>query len=293
MVTAWPKAAVLSFGLLLCLLQSSCSGSSTQARIYPGQEGISNQDAGNDQSAAAAGFGRKTVLTAEDGHDFLYKGQKGAGKTALAYAHGLVLPDGRGGVVVMPGQKAAPPDPDFVDARELKLKMRELAAQLVVDLPRSLSSYIAMPVSFVAQDDFESSSSLGRFIVEQMLYEFNHRGLLTRETRMTGKLTVRDDGEFILSRQNGVKDLDGGTLYLTGTYYTDQNTIFINARLIRAGGRIIRAGQIIMPLTPLTRRMLATSGKKIPEQSLEIMDFEQEARPVQNRTAFDLGLDIH
>jgi hypothetical protein len=290
MFSTWHKAAVLGFGLFLCLSQSSCSGGSSQARSYSGQGSGPDNYA---DPAGAAGLGRKTALTLDAGHNVLYKGQEGAGKTALEYEHGLVLPDGRGGVVVIPGQKAVAPDPDFVDARELKLKMRELAAQLVVDLPRSLSSYIAMPVSFVAQDDFESSSSLGRFIVEQMLYEFNHRGLLTKETRMSGKLITRDDGEFILSRQKGATDLDKGTLYLTGTYYTDQSTIFINARLIRAGGQIVRAGQIIMQLNPLTRRMLATSGRKIPEQSIEILDFEQEARPVQNRTAFDLGMDIH
>jgi hypothetical protein len=247
----------------------------------------------DDYADKLSGFARVTALTLGERQNVSYLGRESAARTALERGHGLVFTDERGEVLVVPGQKAAAADPDLADARELKLKMREMAAQLVANLPRSFSSYIAIPVSFVAQDDFESSSSLGRFIVEQMLYEFNQRGLFTRELRMNGKLTMREDGEFILSRQNSVTALDARALYLTGTYHTGQNTIFINARLIRANGQIVRSGQIIMPLNPLTRRMLAASGKKMVEQDIEILDFEQEARPGQSPTLFDQGMDIH
>jgi hypothetical protein len=285
------KTAVLGLGLFLCLTQTSCAGNSAGERVSSGR--TTETPAQGDYAGSLSGFERVTALTLDERQDVLYPGRKNTARTALERGHGLVFTDGRGEVLLVPGQKTAAANPDLVDARELKLKMRELAAQLVADLPGSFSSYIAIPVSFVAQDDFESSSSLGRFIVEQMLYEFTQRGLSTQELRMNGKLIMREDGEFILSRQNSVTALDARSLYLAGTYHTEQNTIFINARLIRANGQIIRTGQIIMPLNPLTRRMLAASGKKIAEQSIEILDFEQEARPLQSPTAFDQGMDIH
>jgi hypothetical protein len=272
---------VSGFSLLFLMTQAACSHDTPKAQIVA------------EQASGSAGFDRVAALKVTEQRNILYKGQETPGKTALEQEHGLVFSDGQGAVVVIPGQKAPAVDPDYVDARELKLKMRELAAQLVVNLPQSLSSYVAMPTSFVAQDDFESSSSLGRFIADQMLYEFNQRGLATKEMRMNGRLVMREDGEFILSRQNKATALESGALYLAGTYYTEQSTIFINARLIRAGGQVLRTGQIIMPLNPLVKRMLSASGKKIIEQNIDILDFEQEARPAQTRTAFDQGLDIH
>jgi hypothetical protein len=285
------KTAVLGLGLFLFLIQNSCAGNADGAGVASAR--ATDAPARNDYAGKLSGFERVTALTLDERQDLVYPGRENAARTALEREYGLVFTNERGGALIVPGQKAAAANPDLADARELKLKMRELAAQLVANLPSSFSSYIAIPVSFVAQDDFESSSSLGRFAVEQMLYEFNQRGLSTRELRMNGKLTMREDGEFILSRQNSVTALDARALYLAGTYHTGQNTVFINARLIRANGQIIRTGQIIMPLNPLTRRMLAASGKKIAEQYIEILDFEQEARPLQSPTAFDQGMDIH
>jgi hypothetical protein len=287
------KMAVSGLFLLLSITQNACSDSAAQTQLSVNPEVETTSRGNYDAYLGSSGFERVTALTLGEQKNIVYKGQPAKGSAVLEREHGLALPDGQGSILIIPGQKAPELNPDYVDARELKLKMRELAAQLVAELPRSLSPYIALPTAFVAQDDFERSSSLGRFVVEQMLYEFNQRGLSTKELRMNGKLTMREDGEFILSRQNSVTDLDPKALYLTGTYYTDQSTIFINARLMMASGKIIRTGQIIMPLNPLTRRMLANSGKRIITESIEILDFEQEARPAQTRTAFDQGLDIH
>jgi hypothetical protein len=290
------NAVVSGFSLLFLITQVACSDNSPRAQVVPGPKAESEAAVPRDYTGnypGFAGFDRVSALKVTEHQDILYRGQETPGKTAFEQEHGLVFSDGQGEMVVIPGQRPPVADPDYVDARELKLKMRELAAQLVVNLPQSLSSAIAVPTSFVAQDDFESSSSLGRFIADQMLYEFNQRGLATKEIRMTGRLVMREDGEFILARQNKASALESGALYLAGTYYTEQSTIFINARLIRAGGQILRTGQIIMPLNPLVKRMLSASGKKIIEQNIDILDFEQEARPSQTRTAFDQGLDIH
>lgn len=182
---------------------------------------------------------------------------------------------------------------NYVDARELKLKMRELAAQLVAGLDESYASYMALPTVFVMQDDFERTSSFGRFVSEQMLYEFNQRGLSTREYRISGSLRMSPEGEFILARGNGRYKLNPNTLYLVGTYYFDDYSVFVNARLIKSDGSLVRSGQLILKNNPLTRRMLASSGKKIPEGKLGVLDFNTQARPPKIVSPIDQGMDIH
>ena len=69
--------------------------------------------------------------------------------------------------------------------------------------------------------------------------------------------------------------------------------IFVNARLLKSDGRVLRPGQLIMPVTPLTGGMLANSGRRFSESSVEVLDFNMEARPPTEATAFDQGMDIH
>lgn len=244
-------------------------------------------------AAKTGEFERGSVLYLKDQRRASYKGADVTSHQVLRQDQGLVLPDGRGGVIIIPGEAGAAQNPQVVDARELKLKVRELAAQLVSGLPASLAGNIALPTSFVQQDDFDRSSSFGRFIAEQLYYEFNQRGLRTKEYRMGRTLTVREDGEFILSRNVSDAPLSANTLYVVGTYYTDGNVLFLNARLLRSNGDILRTGQLIMPLNQLTKRMLANSGRRMAEGALEVKDFKTEARPPETTTAFDRGLDVH
>lgn len=226
----------------------------------------------------------------------LKAGQGGAdinAAVARRQEQSLVVPDNRGGVIILPGQSAHSANPSILDARELKLKVRELAAQLVSDLEGKLSGHIALPMTFVLQDDFSRSSSFGRYLAEQLYYEFNQRGLRTMEYRLGGRVTVREDGEFLMTREVAGPPLNDRTLYVLGTYYTDGQVVMVNSRLIRADGEILRTGQLIFGITPFIRRMLANSGRKTQEGSLKILDFNTEARPPQAVTAFDQGLDIH
>ncbi|MDL2306524.1 hypothetical protein LJC48_00650 [Desulfovibrio sp. OttesenSCG-928-C06] len=286
------KSTLLRLGMIcsLSVLLSACSlfsggQSDSQSRL--------NADIESMSMGAGPTFERGTPLRLGDRDTTVYNGQSVTGRKVNSQESSLVLPDGRGGVLIMPGQVPPAQNPNYVDARELKLKMRELASQLVSSLDKSLVNHVALPTAFVSQDDFERSSSLGRFIVEQMFYEFNQRGLPTREYRMSGNLTIRDDGEFVLLRKPGSSALDPRAIYLVGTYYTDSSTIFVNARLIKSDGRVLRTGQLVMPVTPLTSRMLANSGRRFTEGSINVLDFEMEARPPAEATAFDQGMDIH
>jgi hypothetical protein len=212
--------------------------------------------------------------------------------TARRVDQGLILQDGRGGVVMIPGQANNGMNATMVDARELKLKIRELSDQLFVGMDKNLSNLIALPSAFVTQDDFSRSSSFGRYISEQLYYELNQRGLRTREYRLSGNITVRHDGEFILTRDARSAALNSNTIYVVGTYYTDGQVLLVNARLIRSNGDILRTGQLILQINPLTKRMLANSGRRFQEGSINILDFNTEARPPEIVTDFDRGFDI-
>ncbi len=206
---------------------------------------------------------------------------------------GLAIPDGANGVVWVPAP-AQGPSTGYADARELKLKVRELAAQLIAGMDPSLRGSVALPVSFVSQDDFTQTSALGRFMAEQLFYEFNQRGFPVREYRMADAVTLKEDGEFLLSRAvPAVSVKTPGLVFVAGTYYTDRQAIFINARLIRGtDGRVLRAAQIVLPNSTLTRRMAAGTGKTLKAGGLRIEDFKTVTQPT-NLTPIDRGEDIH
>ena len=152
-----------------------------------------------------------------------------------------------------------PTDPNYIAAQEVKLKVRELADQMLASLPNSaLVGFVAMPTSFVDQNDFNSSSPLGRYLAEGLIYEFNQRGFPVREYRTDGGITMREGiGETTLERKGKIATAKGkGNALLIGTYHQDPDAIFVNARLIRSSdGIVMRTGQIILTPNAVTLRM--------------------------------------
>lgn len=197
------------------------------------------------------------------------------------------------------------PDPDYVDARELKLKVRELGEQLVADMRDcSLQGSVALPVSFVNLDNFDETSAFGRLIAEQLFHELNQRGYPVREYRMSGNIRPRAKaGEFALSRELGAVSAGAGNaVVIAGTYAQANNAVFVNARLVRPGnGRVIRTANLVIESNPTIRRMLASKsanaagGARVAGGTMRIRDFDMAVTPPrpQNRTPFDQGQDIH
>ncbi len=222
-----------------------------------------------------------------------YRGKRTALRQSKNDDVGFAIPDGAGGVVWTPAPAQAPPA-GYTDARELKLKMRELAAQLIAGMDPSLRGSVALPVSFVNQDDFTQTSPLGRFMAEQLFYEFNQRGFPVREYRMADSVTMKEDGEFLLTRALAPVSVKApGVVVVAGTYYADRQAVFVNARLIRGtDGRVLRTAQLVLPSNTLTRRMMAGTGKVLKAGSLKIQDFKTTTQPT-NLTPIDRGEDIH
>lgn len=174
---------------------------------------------------------------------------------------GLLVPDFSGNYVLVPGGPRPAPDPAMVQAQELRLKVRELAAQLLDTWPgQPLTGVVALPTTFVSLDNFQQTSGLGRYMAEALFYEFNTRGFATREYRTNGTIHLTPgQGEFTLSR--ALPDVkissDWGAL-VVGTYYRDKDAVFVNARLVRpSDGLVLRAAQIVLPMNSLVARMSA------------------------------------
>lgn len=192
-------------------------------------------------------------------------------RTSLGYdkvddvGTGMLVPNASGGTMLIPGAKRNGPNPYYEEAVELKLKAREIAAQLLDTHNNSaLTGLVAMPVSFVNLDDFNDSSPLGRYLAEAMFYEFNQREFPVREYRLTGSIALREGvGEVAISRSlPPIATNQSWAALLIGTYQRDPSAIFVNARLVRpADGLVLRTAQLVLPLNSLNTRMTTPPPK--------------------------------
>lgn len=242
------------------------------------------------------------VLVGSSGPTLDYNGERVSTIKAGGIDQGILIAGSGNRAVWIPGGQNQGPQPGYTDARELKLKIRELAEQLIASVDASMYGGVAVPVSFVNMDNMDETSSFGRFLAEQLYYEFNQRGFPVREYKGRGNTIVQksDQGEFYLSRQNKNISVGKGGLVVAGTYYSDSDSIFVNARIIRpSDGMVLRTGQLVLNNTGVTRRMLARSGKgggknggAVASMGIRDLNAPVETKPA-NASPFDQGEDIH
>ncbi len=242
-------------------------------------------------------FSNVAVISGEAGPSAQYKGST-VSTMAGEVASGLALPDGSGGVVLLPGSSHREQNSGYVEARELKLKIRELAEQLVADMQDcSLQNSVAVPVAFVDLNDFSQSSPLGRLIAEQLFHELNQRGYPVREYRIPGAIRSKKQQEsFSLSGSLANLAARPGSVVILGTYQQDREAVFVNARLINPkSGRVLRTANLVLANNDMTRRMLRGGGKQLTGGSMNIRDFSETTRPAPTgrMSPFDRGEDIH
>ncbi|WP_290924610.1 FlgO family outer membrane protein [Halodesulfovibrio sp.] len=214
--------------------------------------------------------------------------------TVVNYDNGVMLPDGTGGMLWRQGSMQ--PDVPAVDnAREVKLKVRELADQLLTDLDwEAFKSASILPVTFVEQDNFERSSAFGRYIAEALIYEFNQRNVPVKEYRIGNEIKGRrGEGEFMLTRNHRTYVKNRRSLAVVGTYYQVKGSVFVNARMVRVSDNsVLRTAQLVFQQTDVVRRMLADTGPKLSSGFVSMRDFETMTR-ANDLTAIDLGEDLH
>lgn len=180
-------------------------------------------------------------------------------------------------VLILPAcsSKNATQEEGYTDAVEIKLKCRELADQMLATVPNyALQGYVAMPVSFVNQNNTDVSSPLGRLIAESMYYEFNQRGFPTREYRLTGNIAVVGGKNDLALAANQLVPYKGQkwAALLVGTYLVDKDATFINARLVRASdGLVMRTGELVLANTPVLMRMAGYSDGGMANGTIPIV----------------------
>ena len=275
------------------LLLSACGGGRQEVPGTP-----LDMYAADGASGGGAGFSSATALEGSRGSSTIYNGKRVSSSRANLDS-GLVLPDGAGGVVLVPGAKQSALNPGYVDARELKLKVRELCEQLIAGIKDgALRNSVALPVSFVNMDNLEQTSSFGRFLSEQLFYEFNQRGFPIQEYRIPKTITMREgEGDFYLTRAMGAVNVPSCSVVVAGTYYADRQAVIVNARLVRpTDGMVLRTANVVLPSNRLTRRMLSGgtgAAVKLDCGQLTIRDYRETSQPVVPQTPFDQGADIH
>lgn len=255
--------AMLLLALFVLAAATAQAGEDDAAMLAKRNQAAATKDAPFDPGAG--------VMTVEMGSVTVNGVQRDLYGDTRVHA-GVFVPDGNGNYVwVGSGFEIPMPSEEHAAAREIRLQLREMAAQLFERGTEGLGGGVTMPASFVNQDNFESSSAFGRYIAEQMFYELNQLGVPVREYRSMARIMTRpEEGEFILTRsmeQASPIAVDG--LALSGTYYFDKHNVFVNARLFRPlDGMVLRTANLVFPQTPVTRTMLA-KGTGIRLQTTE------------------------
>ncbi len=197
-----------------------------------------------------------TALDVRQQGEVSYQGGAKPARRVEEYGTSYAIPDGSGGVVLSKGD-ARRADEGLEDARELKLKVREMADQLLAGTsPGSMGMIV--PTSFVQEADYARTSDFGRFFGRQMQYELGQRGFPISGYELQNNLQRGPAGDFILKNVQGERYGTASTYYIVGTYYAEGKTLFVTGHLINSYGQILRSGQLVMPASPLARKLVAS-----------------------------------
>ena len=159
------------------------------------------------------------------------------------------------GMTSGPGQ-----DIPAAESEELRQRVKELTRQLLGNAPHWLGEDYTLTVNtFVNLKNLYATSSLGRYLGEQMLGELQAAGVGVIDVRKGNGLLIREGfGEYGLSRD--IKELSGrypSQAMVVGTYAYADGQILLNARLLRnRDGMVLSHASIAFKLDDLTRQLL-------------------------------------
>ena len=148
---------------------------------------------------------------------------------------------------------------------ELKLRVRELAQQLLANAREEIIDELTVTVStFVNLNHLYTTSGLGRYLGEQMMHELQIVGLDVVDVRMTPAMMISEGfGEYAMSRDMAeLSYVHPGDAMLVGTYTISKNEIFINARLLRnRDGMVLSGASTVFELNGVSVGLLQDEGR--------------------------------
>ena len=186
-----------------------------------------------------------------------------AGTYASYKANGVptdfLVPNAMGNSFIrIPIENKFNPSAAYLDAQELRLKVREMTSQLLETWAFSgIKDMVAYVTTFTPQDNLMLSSPFGQYVRDAFIYEFNNRGFPVRD--FSARDLIVSEAGFSYGVSNGsykTPVVSKNTAVLTGTFYRDKDYLFMNVRLVRGyDGMVLRTAQTIFPVTPLLARM--------------------------------------
>ncbi len=159
-------------------------------------------------------------------------------------------------------------DKDEVEMREFKVQIRELASQLFETFSGAgLQGLVAYPVTFVNLENYNSTSDFGRYLAEALIFELNQRGFPVNDAKVSNQIVFRDDGQFVFKTHGSERLTGSKSVFLVGTYLKEKAGIFVNARLVRNNGDVLRTAQMVLPMNTMLDGMTKApllSGGSLP-----------------------------
>ncbi|MBK8181705.1 MAG: hypothetical protein IPK63_01805 [Candidatus Competibacteraceae bacterium] len=117
-----------------------------------------------------------------------------------------------------------------------------------------------LAATFVDINNLDASSALGRVIGEQIGSQFAQQGFTVIELKMRNNIFIKEgSGEFMLSRSiKEISQSHNAAAVIVGTYAVARQSVFVQARLIRATDNLILSSyDYVLPLGPDAKALLA------------------------------------
>lgn len=132
----------------------------------------------------------------------------------------------------------------------LKDYAEQLAYQLYTNMNIEQIYYPIVVSSFVNYDaSLNSSTVLGNQLSEVLIHELQKLGLPVVEHKLTGKIKVTPEGDFVLSRD--VSELQRGLkvgAIITGTLITSKKGIVVNSRVVQIdSSQVLSSASQVIP----------------------------------------------
>jgi len=165
----------------------------------------------------------------------------------------------------------------------LHAKIDQLGKSLIANAGGGVADeYVVAVSTFVSLDNLYATSSLGRYLGEQLLSTLQQSGIEVIEVRKTPGLMVSPyHGEYALSRSmDEISLVQGAQAVVVGTYAVAGQEIFVNARLLRnADNRVLSSASLVLPIDGMTANLLANESMPASTRTskVTIREFPEKA----------------
>lgn len=162
---------------------------------------------------------------------------------------------------------------------DLAAVVRDIVVQLLGSEEENLKEYAVAVSTFVNLNNLYRTSSLGRYLSEQLVGELHRATIDVLDVRKTpGLMISQENGEYSLSRDmDELSYVHQADAVLVGTYTFVDERLFINARLLNsADGRVLASASAESPVGSIIAQLLA--DESMPVEATE---------PIRVRTLVD------